>query len=111
MGPLELTSKKFAINVVKLCDKLGANYVICNQLLRSGTSIGANIKEAQYAQSKLDFVSKLEISLKECYETEYWLELLFETQKISEQVYKDLKQEAGKIRKMLIHACKTTKIE
>ena len=61
--------------------------VISNQIGRSGTSIGANIHEAQYAQEKKDFISKLEISQKECYETEYWLELLFETDCIEEDKY------------------------
>lgn len=65
-----------------MCRDIKANAresVLTNQLLRSGTSIGANIHEAQYAQGKKDFISKLEIAQKECFETEYWLELLFET--------------------------------
>ena len=62
--------------------------ILSNQLLRSGTSIGANIFEAQYAQSRNDFISKFEIAQKECYETEYWLELLFETEYINTQTYK-----------------------
>lgn len=64
--------------------------VLTNQLLRSGTSIGANIHEAQYAQGKKGFISKLEIAQKECFETEYWLDLLFETGYIAESTYKPL---------------------
>ena len=80
-----------------------------NQLMRSGTSIGANIHEAQYAHGKADFISKLEIALKEANETEYWLELLFETGYLTEQIYRPLQQECGTIRRMLIASCKTAK--
>ena len=82
-------SKEFAKQIVYMCRDIKANAresVLTNQLLRSGTSIGANIHEAQYAQGKKDFISKLEIAQKECFETEYWLELLFETGYISETV-------------------------
>lgn len=75
-------SKDFAKQIVLLCRNMKQEHresVLTNQLLRSGTSIGANIHEAQYAQGTKDFISKFEISLKEVYETEYWLELLFET--------------------------------
>ena len=102
-------SKKFAIDIINLCDEIKGSASIINQLLRSGTSIGTNIHEAQYAHGKNDFVAKLEISLKECNETEYWLELLFETNKINEMTYKDLKQKAGSIRRLLIASCKTAK--
>ncbi|NLL16516.1 MAG: four helix bundle protein [Clostridiales bacterium] len=71
---LEL-SVTFAVDVLKLCEKIKGHYSLVNQLERSATSIGANIHEATYAQSKADFVSKFQIALKECYETEYWLEL------------------------------------
>lgn len=86
-------SKEFAKQIVYMCRDIKANAresVLTNQLLRSGTSIGANIHEAQYAQGKKDFISKLEIAQKECFETEYWLELLFETGYITETVYKPL---------------------
>lgn len=102
-------SKKFAIDIINLCDSIKGSVCVVNQLIKSGTSIGANIHEAQYAHGKNDFVAKLEISLKECSETEYWLELLFETNKISEVIYKDLKQRAGSIRRLLISSCKTAK--
>ena len=81
--------------------------VLVNQLIRSATSIGANLHEAQYAQSKNDFISKLEIAQKECYETEYWLELLFETNCIEEDKYKKTQNECGAIRRMLISSLKT----
>lgn len=83
--------------------------VLTNQLLRSGTSIGANIHEAQYAQGKKDFISKLEIAQKECFETEYWLELLFGTGYIEESTYKPLQNQCGAIRRMLISSLKTAK--
>lgn len=105
-------SKEFAKSVVFLCREMKLNKkesVLANQLLRSATSIGANIHEAQYAQGPKDFISKLEIAQKECYETEYWLELLFETDCIDEKVYKPLQSDCGAIRRMLISSLKTTK--
>ena len=84
-------AKEFAKNIVFLCRNMKSEHketVLINQLLRSGTSIGANIHEAQYAQGTKDFISKLEIAQKECYETEYWLELLFETGCIEQTSYK-----------------------
>ena len=82
---------------------------LINQLLRSATSIGANLHEAQYAQGTKDFISKLEIAQKECYETEYWLELLFETNYMLEDDYKSLQNDCGAIRRMLISSLKTIK--
>ena len=77
--------------------------------LRSGTSVGANVHEAQYAQGMLDFISKLEIALKECFESEYWLELLFETGYMSKQNFDELNERCRTIRRMLISSCKTAK--
>ena len=105
-------AKEFAKNIVFLTREMKANKkesVLINQLLRSGTSIGANIHEAQYAQGSADFISKLEIALKECFESEYWLELLFETGCLEEEQYKKFNNECGVIRKMLIASCKTIK--
>lgn len=105
-------SKKFAKEIVFLCREMKADRketVLINQLLRSATSIGANLYEAQYAQSTKDFISKFEISLKECYETEYWLEILFETNCFSEEKYKELHNDCGAIRRMLISSLKTIK--
>lgn len=105
-------AKEFAKSIVFLCREMKSERketVLVNQLLRSGTSIGANLHEAQYAQSSKDFISKLEIAQKECFETEYWLELLFETYCISEDVYKAMQNECGIIRRMLISSLKTIK--
>ncbi|MBQ2827739.1 MAG: four helix bundle protein [Clostridia bacterium] len=105
-------AKNFAKEIIFLCREMKANRkesVLINQLLRSATSIGANIHEAQYAQGTKDFISKLEIAQKECYETEYWLELLFETVCITEEKYKKLHNDCGAIRRMLISSLKTIK--
>ncbi len=105
-------SKDFAKRIVFLCRDIKSNQkesVLTNQLLRSGTSIGANIHEAQYAQGRNDFISKLEIAQKECYETEYWLELLFETGYIPENIYKPLQNQCGSIRRILISSLNTIK--
>ena len=80
-----------------------------NQLLRSGTSIGANIHESKYAQSTADFIHKMQIALKECYESEYWLELLNRTHFIDDEKYSDLRNQCGSIRRMLIASINTTK--
>jgi len=105
-------SKDFAKQIVVLCGDIKKDKkesVLTNQLLRSGTSIGANIYEAQYAQGTKDLISKFEIALKECYESEYWLDLLFETGYINEQTYKPLQNECGAIRRMLISSITTVK--
>ncbi len=105
-------AKEFAKNIVLITREIKSNNkesVLTNQLLRSGTSIGANIHEAQYAQGTADFISKFEIALKECFESEYWLELLFETGYLEELKYKNLINNCGAIRKMLISSCKTLK--
>ena len=105
-------SKEFAKQIVILCRAIKREQhesVLTNQLLRSGTSVGANIHEAQYAQGTKDFISKFEISLKEVYETEYWLELLFETGYMDEQTYKSIQTTCGAIRRMLISSIKTVK--
>ena len=109
---LRTKSKEFAKQIVILCRDIKQSRresVLTNQLLRSGTSIGANIHEAQYAQGTKDFISKFEISLKEVYETEYWLELLFETGYIDEKTYKPIQNNCGAIRRMLISTIKTIK--
>jgi len=102
-------SKTFAVDVINLCENIKGKGVLVNQITKSATSIGANIREANYAQGKKDFISKLDIALKECYETEYWLELLFETKTIDEPIFKRHQQNAGAIRRMLIASCKTAK--
>ena len=104
-------SMDFAVDIINLVKFLKSNHetIIANQIGRSGTSIGANIHEAQYAQGTKDFISKLEIAQKECYETEYWMELLFETGYIPENIYKPLQNQCGQIRRMLISSLSTTK--
>ena len=102
-------SMDFSVKIVKLCDSIKGKSAIVNQLLRSGTSIGANIHEANYASSRADFISKMQIALKECYETEYWLELFVKTNLIVEENYKQLKNDCGKIRKLLISSINTAK--
>ena len=111
-SPLRDKAKAFAKEIVILCREIKTTHreaVLTNQLLRSGTSIGANLHEAQYAQGKKDFISKLEIAQKECYETEYWLELLFETGYIPADQYKTLQNTCGSIRRMLIASISTVK--
>lgn len=111
-SPLRDKAKEFAKEIVVLCREIKSNHkesVLTNQLLRSGTSIGANLYEAQYAQGPKDFISKLEIAQKECYETEYWLELLFETGYMTGERYKPLKNDCGAIRRMLIASLNTAK--
>ena len=111
-SPLRVRSKDFAKTIVILCRDIKETHreaVLTNQLLRSGTSIGANIHEAQYAQGTNDFISKLEIALKECNETEYWLELLFETGYIPDDRYKHIQNCCGSIRRMLISSVNTVK--
>lgn len=99
----------FAMSVSDLCDDIKGCSVFTNQLVRSSSSIGANIHEAKYAQSRADFIHKLEIALKECYETEYWLELLFRKAKMDETSYKDLKKLSGSLRRRLIASITTAK--
>ena len=102
-------STEFAIQILKLTDNIKGHYSLSNQLERSGTSIGANIHEAQYAQGKRDFISKLEIALKEASETGYWLELLYRTKYIDEQTFKTLSAKCTSLRAMLIASCRTAK--
>ena len=100
-------SMDFAVEILKLCDNIKGHYSIVNQLERSATSIGANIREAKYAHSKPAFISKLQISLKECYETEYWLELIYRANLLSD--ISKVMHNCGVIRKMLISSINTTK--
>ncbi len=100
---------KFAILISDICDEIKGCSVYINQIVRSSSSIGANIHEAKYAQSKADFIHKLEISLKECSETEYWLELIFRKNKITEDTYKSLRNKCGSIRRRLISSITTAK--
>ena len=105
-------SKQFAVDIINLCTEIKENRrsnVLLNQLLRSGTSIGANIHEANYAASKADFINKLQIALKESYETNYWLELFKDTQMLTQEEYQDLFVQCSKIRKLLVASITTAK--
>ena len=102
-------STDFAVKILKLTDTMKGHYSLSNQLERSGTSIGANIREAKYAHSRLDFIAKLQIALKECYETEYWIEIAKRADLISEESAKSLLHECGVIRRMLISSVNTAK--
>ncbi|MEO0967922.1 MAG: four helix bundle protein [Cyanobacteria bacterium J06639_18] len=105
----------FAIRIVKLCQFLdeqgGVARVLYKQLIRSGTSIGANVREAQSAQSDKDFLHKLEIALKEARETEYWLTVLIKAEIIEEHKIKHLLEESNRILKILITITKKLKIK
>ncbi len=102
-------SVDFAVKIIKLCEEIKGHYSLKNQLERAATSIGANIHEANYAHGKADFIAKLQIALKECYETEYWLELFAK----SEILYRDkainLYNQCGTIRRILIASINTAK--
>ena len=108
---LRTQSMDFAISIVNLVKflKEKRESIISNQIGRSGTSIGANIREAQYAHGKADFIAKLQIALKEASETGYWLELLYKTNYISENEYKELDNACAGIRVMLIASINTAK--
>ena len=105
-------AKDFAVDIVNLCRQISVEkkeYVLTKQLMRSGTSIGANIHESKYAQSKPDFISKMQIALKECYESEYWLEIMNRTALLSTEQYRIYLSKCGALRRMLISSIKTTK--
>lgn len=104
-------SMEFSVAIVNLVDQIAvpkSSYLL-NQLGRAGTSISANIHEAQYAHSRADFIAKLEIALKEASETGYWLKLLYKTHRIDESTYQRCDKMCGTIRRLLIASCKTTK--
>jgi four helix bundle protein len=105
-------SISFAKNIIKAYEFIkNSKYetVMSRQLLRSGTSIGANIHEADYAVSKPDFIAKMQLALKECYETEYWLKLLLETGYLMSEEHRALLSECAELRRMLTATCKTAK--
>ena len=111
LGVLEEKTYAFAIRIVKAYKYLTNNnvYVLSKQLLRSGTSIGANCREAVYAQSKQDFISKLSIALKETNESIYWLELLHDTELITDESFNSIHADGLEILKLLISIIKTLK--
>ena len=102
-------SAELAIEILKLTDGIKGHYALSNQLERSGTSIGANIREAKYAHSGPDFIAKLQISLKECYETEYWIEIAQKAGILSEIETKNILHNCGSVRRLLIASINTAK--
>lgn len=100
---------ELTVEITSICDNIKGRSVFVNQLLRSCSSIGANSHEAKYAQSKADFINKMEIALKECFETEYWLEILFKTNSVDETTYTHLTNKCGTIRRKLIASVTTAK--
>ena len=106
---LRETTISFALDVSDVCESITGCKSYVNQIIRSSSSIGANIYEAKYAQSRADFINKLEIALKECSETEYWLELLRRKEAISYERFKALNKARGTIQRMLIASITTAK--
>ena len=102
-------SVELTVELTGICDTIKGRSVFTNQLLRSCSSIGANAHEAKYAQSKADFIHKMEIALKECYETEYWLEVLCKVGSLDETIYNELGNKCGTIRRKLIASITTAK--
>ena len=108
-SPLLVKSKSFALEIIRICNEIKRSQkesILTNQLVRSGTSIGANIREAFYAHSKADFVAKLQIALKECSESEYWLELLIESGCYGDKAILD---RCVEIKRILISSINTAK--
>lgn len=109
---LRTRAKSLALKIISVCDNIDTRKgrgVLVNQITRSATSIGANIHEANYASSKADFINKFHIALKECIETEYWIEMLVGSNCITEEISKDLLQQCGVIRRMLVKSINTAK--
>ena len=105
-------SKKFSVDIINVCVELKADrkiYALIDQLMRSGTSIGANIHEGNYASSKADFINKFQIAQKECYETDYWLEIFKDVKILTDEQYANLHSQCSKIRKILTASIKTAK--
>lgn len=109
---LRTRAKDLALKIISVCDNIDTKKgrsVLVNQIIRSATSIGANLHEANYASSKADFINKFHIALKECAETEYWIEMLVGSKCIAEETAKELLQECGVIRRMLVKSINTVK--
>lgn len=109
---VKFKSRQFAIDIINLYKGLIENkkeYVLSKQVLRSGTSIGANIAEAEAGISKKDFLAKMYIALKECCETEFWLDIMHETQYVEEKTFNELMPKCAELKKMLVSITKSTK--
>ena len=102
----------FAVRIVNLCKYLQTEkreYILSKQLMRSGTSIGANVAEAQQAQSKPDFISKMNIALKESYETDYWIRLIYATEYVTQNMFESMIEDCRELEKLLIAISKSAK--
>lgn len=99
----------FAVKVIKLCETIKGHYALVNQLERSATSIGANIREANYAHGKQDFIAKMQIALKECYESEYWLELFVKADIADKAAVTEIYNLCRTLRRILIASLNTAK--
>ena len=111
-NPLVILSKEFSVDIVRLCTSLKdfkISSILLNQLLRCATSIGANIHEGNYASSRADFINKFKIALKECYETEYWLDIFKDSEIIAQETHTLLIAKCYKLRKMLSASIVTAK--
>ena len=109
---LRTRAKILALRIIAVCDEVDTRKgrgVLVNQIVRSATSIGANIHEANYAASKADFINKFHIALKECTETEYWIEMLVGSNAITDAVAKELLNDCGIIQRMLVKSINTAK--
>ena len=107
-----MRAKNLSLRIISVCDQINAQNgrgVLINQIIRSVTSIGANLHEANYAVSKSDFINKMHIALKECCETEYWIDMLNGVNSIDDITAKELLQECGAIRRMLVKSITTAK--
>ena len=102
-------STDFSVKIIRFCETIKEHRSLINQLERSATSIGANIYEANYAHSKADFIAKLQIALKECYETEYWLDLFLKAGVAEKEQIRDLGNQCGTIRRILVASINTAK--
>ena len=100
-------SLDFAVDAINFCDSIKGHGCLRDQMMRSATSIGANIREANYARSKTEFAAKLQIALKECYETEYWIDIFERTNLVQKESLKKIKHNCGAIRRMLIKSINT----
>ena len=110
-NPIKEKSFQFAVRIVKLYKYLSVEqkeFVLAKQILRCGTSIGANVNEAQQGQSKKDFLMKMNIALKECSETKYWIELLYETEYINNKIKQSIYEDCMELEKLLTSIVKTT---
>ena len=106
---LRALAVQFAVDSIRFCSKIKGHGALVNQLERSATSIGANVHEANYAHGRADFISKLQIALKECYETEYWLELFAKAELADRDTVKSLYTQCGTIRRILVASINTSK--